>query len=1180
MTGSRMLLVVLIAAAVFAMSAGVGAAATLTVDDDGGADYTKIGDAVWAANTGDTVFVHSGVYHEGINIYTGINLIGENMYSTIIDADNIYDPIYISGTNIQVSSFTLRNGGSDFAAAGIYLFESNNIILSELYVTNNSDGIFICGSNNVTVSDNIVVSNDADGMVILESSNCLIDSNNASLNGDDGIDVQINSYTNIVSNNVVSSNADNGIIIQLDSTGNTVHHNNISANIQEDARDTASSNSWDDGAEGNYYSDYTGIDSNGDGIGDAPYNIPGGSSVDHYPLVGWSGDGDTTPPTLTITSPANGTTVNTSTITIMGTASDESGIANVTVNGILATGTTDWSAEVTLTEGENMITVVATDTAGNSDTKTVTVTASLLSLFTVTLASGPAGTAISINGSGFVSGATVTIGGVTASSNVISSNLITATVPTLPVGVYDVKVTNLDGSYGILTDAFEVTETDTDLNFINTSVNSLYIGDADNDGENEITITTGSNITVWKHNPDGTYSLSWSEYIENVGWGTTAVVVGDVDNDGENEIAVAASSPHDISSGGTVRIYEYNSGTYGLAWSATIGEYIENHGLFIGDSDNDGNNELLVGVSWYGRKILLFKHDTGNIYNQVWNDNLGSDVASTCIGDVDNDGQNEIIAGTGSWGSYDVRIYEHSTGNSYSLAWNNQWSSHRHESVFVGDADNNGLNELLVIRNNPWSDDDDVAIFEHVSGNTYALNWSQTLVQQGGTSHTNAVIGDVDNDGNNEFVIATGDRVIRYDPSHGTYVNVWNDTVNVRTVRIGDVDNDGYNELIAGGDKIYIYDFGAAENQSSISSLIFEDTFDNGLINWSLFGQPRPVVRTDRGNPQPCFDNQGDANYDSGGISTTTFNYSSGLMIESDMYVNDARYSGCWVGATFGIASSTVLTDTGGIPPAIGITHEAIGPLCWMDPDKQGHGRIRYYIINESGMTESFDILDSQADSDLGSWHTYGIYIRPDRIVEFYKDGELVYTTKSMVSTAYNDMPIVLGARSHSSYGPALHDNVKVYTVGIDTTPPTLTITSPANGTTVNTSTITIMGTASDESGITNVTVDGILATGTTDWSAEVTLTEGENMITVVATDTAGNTATGTITVRYEMLRGDLSGDDILTPADAAIALEIAAGSRPCDPTTLAAADVSGDGQVTSLDALMILQAAAGKIEL
>ncbi|MEA1870555.1 MAG: S8 family serine peptidase, partial [Euryarchaeota archaeon] len=44
--------------------------------------------------------------------------------------------------------------------------------------------------------------------------------------------------------------------------------------------------------------------------------------------------------------------------------------------------------------------------------------------------------------------------------------------------------------------------------------------------------------------------------------------------------------------------------------------------------------------------------------------------------------------------------------------------------------------------------------------------------------------------------------------------------------------------------------------------------------------------------------------------------------------------------------------------------------------------------------------------------------------------------------------------------------------------------------------------------------------------------------------------------------------------ADAAVALEIAVGSREYDPGM----DVIGDGQVTSLDALMILQAAAGNI--
>ena len=64
-------------------------------------------------------------------------------------------------------------------------------------------------------------------------------------------------------------------------------------------------------------------------------------------------------------------------------------------------------------------------------------------------------------------------------------------------------------------------------------------------------------------------------------------------------------------------------------------------------------------------------------------------------------------------------------------------------------------------------------------------------------------------------------------------------------------------------------------------------------------------------------------------------------------------------------------------------------------------------------------------------------------------------------------------------------------------------------------------------------------------------------------------------------IKGDLNHDHRLTPADAAIALEIAVGgSASRDPATLAAADVSGDGSVTSLDALMILQAAAGAIEL
>ena len=129
-----------------------------------------------------------------------------------------------------------------------------------------------------------------------------------------------------------------------------------------------------------------------------------------------------------------------------------------------------------------------------------------------------------------------------------------------------------------------------------------------------------------------------------------------------------------------------------------------------------------------------------------------------------------------------------------------------------------------------------------------------------------------------------------------------------------------------------------------------------------------------------------------------------------------------------------------------------------------------------------------------------------------------------------------------------------------DSIPPTLTITFPAPNTTIHSPTITVAGTAFDASGIASVTVNDMPATGTDDWSAEVTLTEGENTITVIA-------------VWLEPPRGDLNGDGRLTPADAAIALRIAA-SGGWD----ANADVSGDGCVTSLDALMILQVAGDEV--
>ena len=82
---------------------------------------------------------------------------------------------------------------------------------------------------------------------------------------------------------------------------------------------------------------------------------------------------DTTPPVVTIdpvTSPTNSTTQ-----TISGSFIETgSGIARITVNGIPAeiSGTTFY-ANISLSEGENIITVIATDKAGNSDSQSTSI---------------------------------------------------------------------------------------------------------------------------------------------------------------------------------------------------------------------------------------------------------------------------------------------------------------------------------------------------------------------------------------------------------------------------------------------------------------------------------------------------------------------------------------------------------------------------------------------------------------------------------------------------------------------------------------------------------------------------------------------------------------------------------------------------------------------------------------
>lgn len=84
-------------------------------------------------------------------------------------------------------------------------------------------------------------------------------------------------------------------------------------------------------------------------------------------------------------------------------------------------------------------------------------------------------------------------------------------------------------------------------------------------------------------------------------------------------------------------------------------------------------------------------------------------------------------------------------------------------------------------------------------------------------------------------------------------------------------------------------------------------------------------------------------------------------------------------------------------------------------------------------------------------------------------------------------------------------------TLKVDTVPPTLNISAPANGSETNKAECTVSGTTNDAtSSPVNVEVNGTAVTVASDgqFSTTVNLTEGENTITIVATDGAGKTTT------------------------------------------------------------------------
>ena len=159
-------------------------------------------------------------------------------------------------------------------------------------ITNSDRGISLDTlSNNNSIWENNIADGGWGIALSASSDYNSIVGNNITNNTRSGIALYSCSY-NTISGNTITANRWNGINLGL-SKNNGIFHNNLVEN-QQQVFTSRSHDLWDDGVEGNHWSNYTGEDLNSDGIGDSPHVIDA-NNTDSHPLMGRFSDFNATP---------------------------------------------------------------------------------------------------------------------------------------------------------------------------------------------------------------------------------------------------------------------------------------------------------------------------------------------------------------------------------------------------------------------------------------------------------------------------------------------------------------------------------------------------------------------------------------------------------------------------------------------------------------------------------------------------------------------------------------------------------------------------------------------------------------------------------------------------------------------------------------------------------------------
>jgi len=273
-------------------------------------------------------------------------------------------------------------------------------------------------------------------------------------------------------------------------------------------------------------------------------------------------------------------------------------------------------------------------------------------------------------------------------------------------------------------------------------VNSVAVGDLDNDGCLDIVSGSGSGedyeVIAWE-NGGIPFVGTWTQ--RDVGASTSgvnSVALGDLDSDGDLDVVTGSSWPEDYEVIAWQNTLAHGDLSFGPAGNDVGASTDHVSSVAVGDLDNDGDLDVVSGSgSGEDSEVIAWRND-GAPFDSVWpQQNVGASTASVysvALGDLDHDGYLDIVAGCGSGEDYEIRAWRND-GTPFNSLWVPQdvgASTDDVWSVAVGDLDNDG--DLDIVSGSGSAENYEVIAWQN-NGAPFSGTWPHNDVGASRSQH-------------------------------------------------------------------------------------------------------------------------------------------------------------------------------------------------------------------------------------------------------------------------------------------------------------------------------------------------------------------------------------------------------------------------------------------------------------